>query len=117
MVSEPRGRDEWDRPILMPGERPPRDWAAVWTAIGAVIVPLLLALSGYAWHVESTLADLSRTEAQQAEQIKFQQRQLDDSIARTDHHIEAMDKKLDAISETVGRAATNLEDLRHELKR
>jgi hypothetical protein len=117
MTSEPRGRDDWGRPILLPGERPPRDWVAAWSAIGAVIIPLALALAGYAWHVEGALADLSKIEAQQGEQIKSQQRQLDDAIVRSDRHNEALDNKLDTITTLVGRTAQTVDDLRRELKR
>jgi hypothetical protein len=117
MVSEPRGRDEWGRPILMPGERPPRDWITTWASIGTVFIPLVLALAGYAWHVEGALSDHSRIEAQQGEQIKSQQRQLDDAIARSDKHNEALDTKLDNVTTLVGRTAQTVDDLRRELKR
>src|ERR1700733_14343684 len=115
MAAPANPRDDWGRPL--PGERAPRDWGTALQAIGMVIIPLVLALAGYAWHVESQLNDLAIRAAQTTAQIQGMQRQIDDEARREEAHNSGIDRKLDTMTELVGRTVTNLEDLRHELKR
>lgn len=112
-------RDEWGRRASGSDRPPPaqRDWVTAFAAVGGVFVPLILAIAGYAWHVEGQLSDLSVRSERSSTQIQAMQRQLDDEVRREENHNAAIDAKLDKIGELVGRTVTNLEDLRRELKR
>lgn len=97
--------------------RRPRDWGTAWASIVAAFIPLVIALAGYAWHVEAALSELSVRAAQASAQIQAMQHQLDDEVRREEAHNAAIDAKIDKITELASRTVVNLEDLRRELKR